>query len=269
MKITLSKLLSVLLCLALFCGCAAKNSPAGNTDDSTPPAENQTPIPENNKDLPDDTADSTETDGSPVKDEEPPSVEPEPTPIATLTAEELLAWETFFNTVDNNGLLRFPYENPESDPDQLAPCLYQLFYDIGDPEYEFSEEEIALLSETDFWLELDSFRLTRDFMNEYLYTHLNIPAKNTENLLDAAQLGTYLFLYDAWYIAHGDTLYNRYTIDRGELFEDGTIKLYYHNSFLCTILDNDEESYISADMVITLTLREDGSRYISAHQIVK
>lgn len=254
MNIFTIKLFSLLLCLVMLCGCAAENATSGDQESgSAPSAENNA---------------QTDKDTTGTADDESGS-EPQRSPIATLTSEEVGQWEAYFNTLENNGLLRFPYEGLDSDPDQLAPYLHRLFYDIGDHESEFSDEEKTLLNEAGLWLELDAFRLSREFMNGYLYEHLNIPAKDTENLLDAAKIGIYLLKYDAWYIAHGDTEYSSYKIDRGEVYEDGTIKLYYFNNFLSIQQENGEIDFIDANMVIVLSQREDGSRYISAHRIEK
>ena len=152
MKATVIKLLSTLLCLALLLGCAAETAPA------------ETPA--------QDTGKSEQTDKDPTGTAEN-NIEQEQTPIAALTSDEIAQWATYFNTLENNGLLRFPYAGVDTDPDRLAPYLGILFYDIGDHESEFSEDEKTLLAETDLWMELDSFRLTREFMNDYLYEHFN------------------------------------------------------------------------------------------------
>ncbi len=237
--LTLSMLLS-------FAGCASNTTEDGG-ETPAPGTEQNTPDPQ-----PDNSASETdETDNG----------------ITALTAEELAQWTEYFNKKENNGLLRFPYGNLDEDPDQLAPYLHWLFYDIGENESTFTDEEIALLEETDLWLELDAFRLSRAFMNSYLFDHFNIPAENTENMLDAAGLGVYLLEFDAWYIAHGDTAYNPYTITKGYVGDNGTVRLYYFNDFLGVIQENGEMDYIDAEMLITLAPREDGSYYVISHEI--
>lgn len=252
-----SRLFAFMLCFMLLCGCAADLPDNGNTDLPDTPAEDIIP-PENTpgQDIPENNA-----------PEEDPSSDEEDTTSAFLTEEELTEWENYFNTWENNGLLRFPYSDPAGDPDQLAPYLGWLFYDIGESESTFTEEELALLSETDLWLELDAFRLSREYMNRYLHEHFNISAEKTEDLFDAAQVGVYLLEYDAWYTAHGDCAYGPYEFDVGVKCLDGRVKLYYFNSFLSVAQENGETEYVDADMIITLAPREDGTWYVSAHEI--
>lgn len=262
MKRILALILTTSVLFTLI-GCAAGNS-NGSEAAGNPGTDNNAAAPN----APDSTG--TVPDGSgevPAESGDDASMEPEQSPNRTLTSDELKEWENYFNKMENNGLLRFPYENLDEDPDQLAPYLGWLFYDIGDHESSFSEGELALLNEAGLWLELDAFRLRRDFMNSYLSDHFSIPAEKTENLLDAANIGIYLLEYDAWYIAHGDTEYNPYTMDRGTVLEDGTVRLYYFNDFLRVVQDNGEMDYVDAEMIITLVPREDGSFYITSHEI--
>ena len=254
MKAFFLKLLAAALCLALLCGCASNNN--ANQEN----ADNGAPVVDMNSGN-DTQADDTAT----VPDESGTASEENST--RALTSEELAQWESYFNNWENNGLLRFPYSNPENDPNQLAPYLGLLFYDIGVLESEFSEEELALLAETDLWLELDTFRLSREFLNGYLYERLNIPADKTENLLDAADLGVYLLQYDAWYTCHSDCAYNPYTFKSGEMLADGTVKLFYFNDFLSVVQENGEMEYIDTNMIITLAQREDGTWYVVSHEI--
>lgn len=229
--------------LLTFAGCAANNT-GDNNKTPTPDTEqnNPAPQPDNSADIPDDG-------------------------VTELTAEELARWTEYFHKLENNGLLRFPYAGLDEDPDQLAPYLKWLFYDIGEHESTFTDEEKTLLDAAGLWLELDAFRLSREFLNGYLYDHFNIPAEDTENLLDAAKLGIYLLEYDAWYIAHGDTAYSPYTIEKGCVYADGTVRLYYFNDFLAVVQDNGELDYADAPMIITLMPREDGTYYIVSHEI--
>lgn len=255
MKTIYCRMLAAVLSLVLLCGCAADNT-AGqeNTSDNTPNTENTTPDSDTQQD---DAQNSGDTEQ-----------EPEENSVA-LEAQEIAEWENYFNQTENNGLLRFPYADLETNPDQLAPYLAWLFYDIGDMESEFSEEELALLAETDLWLELDTHRLTRDFINTYLSEKLNISPNKTENLIDAGKLGVYLMEYDAWYMSHGDTELRFYEFDRGARFEDGTVKLHYFNDFLRVMPENGEMDYIDAEMIVTLAQREDGTWYVVSHEIDK
>lgn len=262
MKTFFLKLLSAALCLVLLCGCASNS----NTDQES--ADNGAPVVDtdgSNDTQIDDTATVPDESG----DDSGASSEGEDTDpgFTTLTSEELAQWESYFNNWENNGLLRFPYSDLENDPDQLAPYLAWLFYDIGDMESEFSEEEFALLAETDLWLKLDAHRLTRDFINTYLFEKMNVPAEKTENLLDAADLGVYLLQYDAWYMSHGDCAFSPYTFKSGASFADGTVKLFYFNDFLSVAQEDGEMDYIDVEMIVTLAPREDGTWYIVSHEI--
>ena len=262
MKKLYSCVLAAALSLALLCGCAAGNNTRWEkVDSNTPTVDTQGENSTQNGNViqSDDTNTVPDGSGEAADDAE--------TPVATLTSEELTEWASYFNTMENNGLLRFPYADLENDPNQLAPYLAWLFYDIGETESSFSEEELALLSDAGLWLELDAFRLSRDFINDYLFEKLNISANKTENLIDAANLGIYLLQYDAWYIAHGDTEFRFYEFDRGEVYEDGTVKLFYFNDFLRVAQDDGEMDYIDAEMVVTLAQREDGTWYVVSHEI--
>lgn len=258
MKLFTWKILAALLCLALLCGCASNNNADEESVDSGKPV---TGVDSGSNTQTDDTAAVPDESGDDSGDENADQG------CAALTSEELAWWGSYFNTRENNGLLRFPYKDPAADPDQLAPYLKDLFYDNGEPESQFSVEELALLAETDLWLELDSFRLSREFINSYLYAHFNISAEKTEDLLDAAKLGVYLLEYDAWYFSHGDTAYNPYAFNRGEVYEDGSVKLFYFNDFLTIAQENGEDDYIDAEMIVTLMPREDGTWYIVSHEI--
>lgn len=262
MKTFFLKLLSAALCLVLLCGCASNS----NTDQES--ADNGAPVVDTDGSN-DTQIDDTATVPNESGDDSGASSEVEDTDpgCTTLTSEELTEWESYFNTMENNGLLRFPYADLADDPDQLAPYLAWLFYDIGEYESTFSEEELALLAETDLWLQLDARRLSRDYLNDYLMSNLNIPADKTENLFDAAEFGVYLPEYDAWYMSHGDTEFRFYDFEHGIKLEDGTVKLHYFNDFLRVAQDDGEMDYIDAEMIVTLAPREDGTWYIVSHEI--
>ena len=262
MKTFYRNLLTVLLCAALLCGCAANNTPEQeNMTINTPNTENTVPDADAQQNHTDTVPDESGAEDKDVSDSEIVDTS------AALTNEDLSQWESYFNNMENNGLLRFPYADLADDPDQLAPYLVWLFYDIGD--LDISEEEYSLLEQQRGELQTDVFRLTRDFLNNYLLRKLDIPADKTENLLDDATFGTYLPMYDAWYLHHGDTEYRFYEFDRGVKLEDGTVKLHYFNDFLRIVQDNGEMDYIDAEMIVTLAQREDGTWYVVSHEIDK
>lgn len=251
MRSIIFRIFAAVLCLALLCGCGANNGGTNNSGtDNTPP-----------------TADNTQQEnasGNTAPDENSGEQEE---PAALMTDDELAGWESYFNTVENNGLLRFPYSDPESDPDQLAPYLSTLFYDIGSTGAEISDEERSMLTEAGVIMETDVFRLTREFINAYLLEKFNVPSNKTENLIDAGALGTYLLWFDAWYDVHGDCAYRAYELNRGEIYENGAVKLYYFNNFLSLMQENGEMDYVNKQMVVTLIPREDGTWYIASHEI--
>lgn len=260
--------LAVVLSLAMLCGCGAQNDTPGNGETVNPPeTENTTSDSGAQNDdteiVPDESGDASGEESG-ESDDDGEHTDPG---YAELSAAELSVWFDFFCKWENNGLLRFPYSDLENDPEQLAPYLHWLFYDIGEPESAFSDEEIALLSDSGLWLELDAFRLTREYINTYLLEKFNIPAEKTESLLDMAEIGTYLVEYDAWYIAHGDCAYSPYSIESGVRFADGTVKLRYFNDFLSVVQDNGEMDYVDAQMIVTLAQREDGTWYVVSHEI--
>ena len=270
MKKIYSCILAATLCLAMLCGCGAQTDTPGNGESvNTPETENTTSDSGAQKDdtetVPDESGDAD--NGEESGDTDNDSGEQTDPGYTELSAAELSVWFDFFSKWENNGLLRFPYADLENDPDQLAPYLHWMFYDIGESESTFSEEEIALLSDAGLWLELDAFRLTREYINAYLFEKFNIPAEKTENLLDAADLGIYLVEYDAWYTAHGDCAYSPYSIGSGVRLDDGTVKLRYFNDFLLVMQENGQEDYIDANMIITLAQREDGTWYVVSHEI--
>ena len=127
----MKKLFALILTLSMllaFAGCSAENK------NNTPPAEN------------DPVAQPEENGGKDPAPEEKdePAVQPEQPSGNALTDAELAAWENYFRELENNGLLRFPYQALDEDPDQLAPYLIWLFYDIGDPRSEISDAEIPI-----------------------------------------------------------------------------------------------------------------------------
>ena len=143
-----------------------------------------------------------------------------------LTAEELTALEDHFNDREYNDLLRFPYD----DASQAADYLSVLFYDLGEDESTLTEEEKAALEEAGVPLDLDVFRLKRDYVETYLRENLWLALSNLEPLADPP--GTYLEAFDAWYQSHGDTAMQTYVFDSGTVALDGTVTLSYTAPYL-------------------------------------
>ena len=246
MKITRVRLAAVLMSLLLLCGCAAGNNAAGDQNQngtSNAVTDNSSQNDAGNASG-GNTSDLSGENGSEEDTEDEPSE-----PGTPLSSVELKEWNWFFSQTENNGLLRFPYSNPVDDPMQLAPYLELLFYDLGDKESQISEEEFALLTEQDAPIELDTSRLTRSFAAKYLADKFGI---STEKLLSEAKWGYYLEKYDAWYLIHGDTWFDWYDFDRGEKYEDGTVKLYY-KGFIGFTNDSGALDFDTASMAVTLS----------------
>lgn len=150
----------------------------------------------------------------------------DPEAVRDLSAEELKALEDHFNDREYNGLLRFPY----ADASQAADYLGVLFYDLGEDESALTEEEKAALEEAGVPLDLDVFRLKRDYVETYLRENLWLALSSLEPLADPP--GTYLEAFDAWYQSHGDTAMQTYVFDSGTVALDGTVTLSYTAPYL-------------------------------------
>lgn len=244
---------------------APESEPSPEPDSTTEPETD--PPPQETPDAPDAGSDTTAPEDTPGNAQNRVETEPAPTAPeadpAALSDDELRAIETWFNDWENNGLLRFPYD-ALSDPTILAPYLEFLFYDIG--EQSVSDEERALLSAAGMYTETDIFRLGRGFVVRYLLEKLEIDLRNVDmSALQSIPVpGWYLETYDAWYICHGDVMYNPYTFDRGERLTDDTVAVYYVNDFLTILTDENEFDYLS-DVTMELIVRQtsDGWRVIS------
>ena len=93
--------------------------------------------------------------------------------------------------------------------------------DLGEDESTLKEEEKAALEEAGVPLDLDVFRLKRDYVETYLRENLWLALSNLEPLADPP--GTYLEAFDAWYQSHGDTAMQTYVFDSGTVALDGTV----------------------------------------------
>lgn len=147
-------------------------------------------------------------------------------PEHLLTKENLKWFETeFFNLEDNritNQFLTSEYQTPAD------ISLRELFYDgngiVGGENYA-SETEKQLLGRYIEDIYTDVARTTRKDMNDILKKYMGISLEETNKVeIDSMH---YLAEYDAYYCMHGDTNYNRYTMEKGFFNEDGTITLLY------------------------------------------
>lgn len=190
-----------------------------------------------------------------------------PAPVGEpLSREALEEYTGYFDRMEHNGLLRFPYADG-SDGEQIAPYLDLLFYDIGDTD--ISEEEYALLEAAGMFLEFDEFRLTRSYVTDYLMSRLDMTKETVESILTGDLFGIYLAETDAWYMCHGDCAWMAYDFERGEYFaENETVTLYYSNSFLTVVeTDGDVEFYTDTPMVVTLSV-EGGEWYVISNEMI-
>jgi len=189
----------------------------------------------------------------------------DPDSAVELTGKELKQWEAYFNAGENNGLLRFEYSG--LDREQLGIQLGVLFYDLGDPEDKLSKEELSALEKEGAALDLDTNRLTRAFVLDYLDKKYGLAGKYAEELLEAhgEQMGLYLEEFDAWYMCHGDTAMQNYTFDRGEFYPagGGYVRLYYTAPYLWGE-DADSGSF-DVPMAVTLCARPDGEWQIHSN----
>lgn len=238
-------------------------APSAEPDASTEPDAPAEPEPPTVPEA--DVPPEAETDGSEPVGTEDPADAPFDGPVdaapdtAPLAADELHALEDWFNGWENNGLLRFPF-NDLSDPTILAPYLEVLFYDVG--ETNISAEERALLSDAGMHMETDVFRLGRGYVMRYLLAKLDIDLGNVDMsaLSSIPTPGYYLERYDAWYICHGDVMYSPYTFSSG-CHKGDTVVVNYVNSFLVICIADGEYDYLS-DVEMELTLRQAGSGWI-------
>lgn len=172
---------------------------------------------------------------------------------AELTEEELAAFAAYFNTVQRNGLLRFPYAAERYL--ELADYLLPLFYDHDGDFADMTEEEREAVGP----IELDGRKLTRGYIADYLFENYLLSGEEAERILaDAGDaLGLYLPEYGAYYSQRGDTELRDYTFDSGLRFSDGSVTLYY----AADIWRYDGESYeilLQQSMCANLGRLEDG-----------
>jgi len=177
----------------------------------------------------------------------------DPEMVRELTAEQLKACADWFNDVENNGLLRFPYGNTDGVGDYLGV----LFYDLGETGEAITAEEKEALQQVGITDEhCPVYKYSRAFVKSYLQEKLGLTERAVEEILadpEAAYMpGTYLAAYDAWYQCNGDTAYMPYTFRHGEFHPSfgGRVKLYYTAPYL-TVMDTD--GLFDEPMVVTLT----------------
>ena len=177
----------------------------------------------------------------------------------SLSEEKLKWFETeFFNAEENrivNQFLTSEYKKIEEID------LGELFY-TGPNGFggsgEVSDPEVQLLLDGQIEeIYTDITKVTTSQMNQILqkYTGLSLEQTNKNGLNDMY----YLAEYDAYYMMHGDTNYNRYKIEKGFYSTGGIIALLYTKEF-----DTDEnQTYI-----VTLKSVGDSYQFISNGKLI-
>ena len=175
-----------------------------------------------------------------------------------LNGEQLKACTDWFNDIENNGLLRFPYTT------NIEVGLYMdlLFDDLGESESTFTDTERAALEQAGILTDGTVVKLTRAYVTSYLQEKMGFLETEAAQFLSdpgvSCLLGAYLKEQDAWYRNHGDTAYVPYTFDRGEFHPSlgGRVKLYYSAPRLSVA---DTDGLTNEPMVATLAPGEDGT----------
>lgn len=150
-----------------------------------------------------------------------------------LTEEEL-RWfdEEFFSDIREdvqdfnirNMFLRCEYDTPENI--DLGVVFREGLGENG----AVSQEEIALYNEVtgNDWM-LDYAKISKEDMDTIFLANTGLlPSETSKAGLDKL---VYLEEYDAYYHCHGDTAYLYPEILSGERADDGTVSLYYRDSF--------------------------------------
>lgn len=147
-----------------------------------------------------------------------------------LSHDELVAFTSYFNVRQHNGLLRAVYDGGIH---SIIPYLDIILYDMGKPAG--SGEELDALFEkyfADGRPDTDCFKLTAEEIRAFLTSNFVLPVQ-PEEFLDGAleQLKQQLFYleeYDSYYMVHGDTMQAGYAFEGGTKSADGTsVKLAY------------------------------------------
>ena len=152
------------------------------------------------------------TDDVPPPDDEAPAVD-----IEWFNTE-------FFNVgsgVCMTNMLLSSYYDTAADID-----LYELFYNGMDEQETITDEERAALVEICQWAtEVGVSKVSAARMDAFLQEYLGVTLDETNK----KNLDQFIYLeeYDAYYLLHGDTNFQRCTVTLLEQNEDGTIALTY------------------------------------------
>lgn len=188
-----------------------------------------------------------------------------------LTGEQLDECTKWFGRIENNGLLRVPYLDAASAPEQLVPYLEILLYDVG--ETDLTERELSLIEDAGAYMDLvGKYRLSRTLIAGYLEEKFGIRPEDAAQILenpDPAPAGIYLDEYDAWYIVHGDTWFEEYIFVHGEKLADGSVRLFYTNPFLTVAGEGGSAEFLRDQlMAVTLVCKND-VWYVASNEILQ
>ena len=213
-----------------------------------------------------DTVEYSEAGSTPAGTEyfEKPAYDWQGGSCAGLTEEELESFADYFNTVEHNGLLRFPYRSAED----LGPFLWVLLYDHNGGAADMTAEEIAAVEKAmDAALELDARKLTRTYVKDYLAANYLI-WEEADGLIEdfGDTLGIYLPEYDAYYSQRGDTEMRQYAFESGMRFSDGSVTLYY-TAYVWDYSGGDYSGTVDQGMCVTLLPNCSGGWYVTSNYV--
>ena len=177
-----------------------------------------------------------------------------------LTEGELQTLAAWFDQPENNGLLRFPYDEPADAGDFLG----QLFYDMGHTDWDSlppSDRETLTAAGLPEWMDL--FARPRTELVTYLQEKFGIGEDAAESILDNAADPPgdfYLETNDTWYATKTDTMHQSYLFPTGRALADGTWEVEYVNDFLAVASFGPRQYDFRSDFPMRLTVRpvEDG-----------
>lgn len=170
----------------------------------------------------------------------------------TALKEDELKWfnEQFFN-VENNKIVNYFLNNMFGSVETIS--INYLFENEPLPEIEITDAEKSALAKTPIDMELDIHKIPVEYMNTILKTYANITLEETRKVGEDDLI--YLKEYAAYYVATGDYTYTTYTMESGQRYEDGTIKLQYQHEIeyaRCevTLKPHDNGYYFVSNLII-------------------
>ena len=177
-------------------------------------------------------------------------------PQNSVSQEQLEWFETqFFNQEEYRIINQF-LTDVYGMPNEVN--LYELFYNGSgrqDGTDTISVEEKLLLQERYMAdIDTDIIRITKKEMDEILLKYLGYSLDKTSKV--GLNKMYYLEEYDAYYMVHGDTNYNRYVFEAGRINDDGSVTLQYHSIdkgylYWVTLIERDGNYHFVSNIRIT------------------